>query len=496
MTPVNQHKAAVGVGARVSQGGYRRAEFWEHPFVRDAQVIEFDEAVREFVDTTGRPGPATWELGNFPKGQDEYPVGGVSWYEAAAFARFKEKNLPTVFHWIAAALASNEIGVPLSPSIIPLSNFGGEGPAPVGSYPGIGISGAHDMAGNVGEWCFNTTADRRYSLGGAWSDPVYMFTLAQARSPWDRSATNGFRCAVYTGSSAPSAALTDPIDLPIPDFYATTPISDQAFAFATQLFRYSKTPLKAKVESSEKGAKPWRRETVTVDAAYGGERMAIHLAWPAATAPPFQAVVIFPGIDGILPQPFSEERIERYAFVMQSGRALVFPEYSDMFGRSEGRTQQRLADAGSVRGLIAEWSKDLGRVIDYLETRSDIDSDRLAYYGVSLGATVAPVMLAVESRVDAAILISGGFNAVNPDASVAFAKRTTVPVLMLNGRYDYVFPLETHQKPLFELLGTQPANKRHVLYDTGHFPLPRGESIKESVDWLDRYLGPVQITSK
>ena len=44
-------------------------------------------------------GPATWELGTFPDGQADYPVGGVSWYEAAAYAEFADKRLPTVFHW-------------------------------------------------------------------------------------------------------------------------------------------------------------------------------------------------------------------------------------------------------------------------------------------------------------------------------------------------------------------------------------------------------------
>ncbi len=475
----------------VDAGGYRRAEFWEHPFERDGQVVEFDDAMRELVDTTGRPGPATWELGDYPKGKAEHPVGGVSWYEAAAYARFREKSLPTIFHWIAAALAGNEIGVPLSPSIIPLSNFGSDGPAPVATHAGIGISGAYDMAGNVREWCSNATEDRRYCLGGAWNDAIYMFTLAQGQSPWDRSPGNGFRCAVYPGSTPPSESLRGPIDLPIPDFYATTPMSDQAFAFAQQMMRYNPTPLNATVVASDDQTEAWTRETVTIDAAYGGQQIPIQLALPKSAAAPLQAVILFPGIDATVAQSFSEEQIERYAYVMQSGRALVFPAYSGTFERSEGRTQQRLSDQGAVRVLIAEWAKDLSRVIDYLETRSDIDADRLAYHGVSLGATVAPIMLAVEPRFRAAILISGGFNPTNSQTSVGFARRATVPVLMLNGRYDYVFPLETHQKPLFDLLGAAPDEKRHVLYDTGHWPLPRGASIKEIVDWLDRHLGPV-----
>ena len=474
----------------VDAGGYAREEFWQHPFEHDGKTLAFKDAVEQFVDTTGRPGPAMWELGNYPKGQDDYPVGGVSWFEAAAYAQFRQKRLPTVFHWIAAALADSEIGVPLSPSIIPLSNFGDDGPAAVGTHEGIGVSGARDMAGNLREWCFNATGDRRYSLGGAWNEPVYMFTLAQARSPWDRSANDGFRCALYDGGSEGDTPLSEPIDLPVPDFYAVTPMSDQAFAFASQLNDYRPSPLNAKVQPQDGVHRPWSVETVTVDAVYGGEQITIHMALPKSSAP-LQAVVVFPGIDATLPRPFTDEYIDRNDFIMHSGRALILPVYADMYERSEGRTAERLADGQAARGLISEWGKDLSRVIDYLDTRADIQSDKLGYFGISLGATVAPILLSVEPRFSAAVLMSGGFNAVNPQSSVSFAKRTTLPILMLNGKYDYIFPLETHQKPLFDLLGTPAADKRHVLYEAGHWPLPRGKIIKEIVDWYDRYLGPV-----
>ena len=62
---------------------------------------------------------------------------------------------------------------------------------------------------------------------------------------------------------------------------------------------------------------------------------------------------------------------------------------------------------------------------------------------------------------------------------------------LLNGLYDYVFPVESNQDPMFELLGTPVQQKRRVLYDAGHSPLPRGPAIRETVDWFDEYLGPV-----
>ena len=62
---------------------------------------------------------------------------------------------------------------------------------------------------------------------------------------------------------------------------------------------------------------------------------------------------------------------------------------------------------------------------------------------------------------------------------------------MLSGKYDSVFPFELSQKPFFRLLGTPPAMKRHVVYEGGHF-LPRPMMMRESIAWLDQYLGPVQ----
>ena len=52
----------------------------------------------------------------------------------------------------------------------------------------------------------------------------------------------------------------------------------------------------------------------------------------------------------------------------------------------------------------------------------------------------------------------------------------------------WAFPVEQSQEPMFRLLGTPAADKRHGLYDGGHvFPFSR--MIKDTLDWLDKYLG-------
>ena len=88
----------------VDAGGYTNRKWWDSTIVRDGKPIPFATAMALFVDKTGRPGPSTWEGGAAPDGTDDLPVGGLSWYEARAYARFMGKALPTVIEWNAAAI--------------------------------------------------------------------------------------------------------------------------------------------------------------------------------------------------------------------------------------------------------------------------------------------------------------------------------------------------------------------------------------------------------
>jgi formylglycine-generating enzyme required for sulfatase activity len=141
----------------VKGGVYDDPTCWTHPFDEGGQTLSFEEAMDRFVDRTGQPGPSTWEAGTYPDGTADHPVGGLSWYEAEAYACFRGMSLPTVYHWYWEA--DPLFGAPL----VPLSNFGGEGPAPAGSYEGMTLSGTLDMAGNVREWARNTDGEGRPS---------------------------------------------------------------------------------------------------------------------------------------------------------------------------------------------------------------------------------------------------------------------------------------------------------------------------------------------
>ena len=105
-------------------------------------------------------------------------------------------------------------------------------------------------------------------------------------------------------------------------------------------------------------------------------------------------------------------------------------------------------------------------------------------------------MVSLEQRFRTAVLFEGGLyqRPVGPPETDAlnFLPRVRVPVLMLNGRYDYTFPVDSSQKPYFRWLGTPEKDKRHVLYDAAHdVMVNRTEVVKEVLSWLDQYLGPV-----
>jgi eukaryotic-like serine/threonine-protein kinase len=91
----------------VDAGGYREPKYWSVPFEGDEGPLTFEQAMARFLDTTGRNAPSGWELGSFPEGQGDYPVGGVSWFEAAAYARYTGKALPSIYHWYRAAGADD-----------------------------------------------------------------------------------------------------------------------------------------------------------------------------------------------------------------------------------------------------------------------------------------------------------------------------------------------------------------------------------------------------
>ncbi|GMQ82291.1 MAG: hypothetical protein BMS9Abin05_1737 [Rhodothermia bacterium] len=488
----------------VEDGGYRTRDFWEHEFDVNGAVLSWQEAMRTFVDQTGRPGPSTWQAGDYPEGQANYPVSGVSWYEAAAYAVWAGKSLPTRTHWGRARgghtplIQYPQLGG--YATFAPFSNFRGDGPVETASLPGITSFGAYDMAGNVREWLWNETAQGRLIRGGAWGDNTYLFSKLSQAPPFDRSERNGFRLAVYpNGEQLPEDRFGPVLTVQTPDFLKMKPVSDEIFEVYREQFFYDQTPLNAKLESSDDNADEWIYERVSYDAAYGSERIIAHLFLPKNTTPPYQTVVYFPGSASALQT--SSVDIENYyefpvflSFVVKNGRAALYPVYKGTFERHDpklyplGRGENTYAYTEYTIQLV----KDFKRSVDYLETREDIDAERISYYGISRGGVLGGIIPAVEDRLKASILVPGILHGRGrPEVNqINYLPRVTLPTLMLGGEYDTLEPVETIIKPMYNLLGTPDEDKELKLYPTDHIP-PMNEVIRETLAWLDRYLGPV-----
>jgi dienelactone hydrolase len=480
--------------AFVDAGGYQKREYWTEPFVRDSQALDWSTAMALFRDRTGRPGPATWEGGSPRAGTEEQAVSGVSWFEAVAYAAFRGKHLPTIYHWSYAAAPE------LGSSITRTSNFGSDGPRRVTMAGGLGPFGTYGMAGNVKEWVWNAQpgGGTRYILGGGWNDRDYQFLYPDQRSPFDRGETNGFRCVMY-GPDGPPAALTAPVAPPSRDYSREQPIADPAYRIYAEQYVYDRTPLDARVESSDDNSAHWRHELVTIAAGYGNERLPIHLYLPKTVKPPYQTVLFFPSSGAIRTRASANTPGDAFDFVVLGGRAVMYPVYKHTFERMDpGVTSSWAEPTRAYATWIQQLATDARRAIDYAATRPEIDSSKLGYIGISWGGRLGPLMIALEPRFKTGVFMMGGLGTGAPPLAEAdpfnFAPRVRVPILMLNGDQDFIFPLQTSQQPLFQALGTAAPEKQHMVYPGGHeiVGTHRSQVVQEVLAWLDRYLGRVQ----
>jgi formylglycine-generating enzyme required for sulfatase activity len=108
--------------------------------------------------------------------KSDYPVVGVSYYEAEAFAKWAGKRLLTEREWEKAARGEDGRRYPWGERFdmnrCNSSESGIGHGTPVTQYPnGVSPYGCYDMAGNVWEWCddwYDKLAGRRVVRGGSW----------------------------------------------------------------------------------------------------------------------------------------------------------------------------------------------------------------------------------------------------------------------------------------------------------------------------------------
>ncbi len=207
----------------VDAGGYQEMALW------DREILA---GVLDFVDRSGEPGPRFWENGIHAPELAGHPVVGVTWYEAAAYARWAGKRLPSDAEWVKAA--SWPVPVPgntplqrrfpwgetMNHEATNLWVSGRGGTVPVNEFKdGVSVGGLYNLIGNVWEWTsteFGRWHDRQLGIetnvamrsirGGAFDTYFENHATCQFQSgdtPVTRARNIGFRCALGICDMAP-----------------------------------------------------------------------------------------------------------------------------------------------------------------------------------------------------------------------------------------------------------------------------------------------------
>jgi DNA-binding winged helix-turn-helix (wHTH) protein/formylglycine-generating enzyme required for sulfatase activity len=483
----------------VDAGGYQTPEYWQSLIDTSDGRLTWEIIQNNFVDVTGQPGPGTWEQGRYPTGQQMLPVTGVSWYEANAYLAFRKKSLPAAHHWLRAALGPMEWKYPFASELVPRSNVGTTILLPVDRQSDAEVNGTFDMIGNAAEWTTLDSHGSKAVIGSSFLDPVWAYNFPQPLDPLQRPGNTGFR-GMRTSTSSITGALPE---FPLfNDFSGSIQkVSDEEFAGIKHAFDYTAGTLDVSkvVLVGETAFENWTRREILIPTGRQDDPLPVFLFIPRHFEAPYQSAIFLPPADSWSPGFRSDSiLIENYQidFVPRSGRVLIWPVYSG----SHERYDDYHADAGPERARLAlernrRVRDEVGRVIDYLENENEFDGSRVAVTALSYGATLTPFILATEPRISTAIIYSAGIAPpipifANPqnDPNVFWA-RVRQPVLLVNGRYDPIRPHEFVVRPLLDLLATPTDAKKLILYESGHWPLPRYLMMRDSLQWLDQYLG-------
>jgi eukaryotic-like serine/threonine-protein kinase len=486
----------------ISAGGYFRKEYWKHKFIKQGKEILWQEAMKLFIDRTNLNGPRSWVNQIYPEGKEKYPVTDITWYEAAAYAEFLGKSLPTVYQWEKAA----RNGVPNYHStsmpwglIYPLddisgrTNFNSNGTVPVDQFDfGISYYECYNVAGNVEEWCLNKSTDGFVYADGSYEDSNYVFGTFKSFDGFYSSPALGFRCVknLPTSKSDQGSMIID-LNPQVPVYH---PVDDSKMKSILKLFDYEKKPLNPDIIFTEKN-KSWVKEKVALDSPFGDKIMG-YLFLPKNSEKPFQCILWNPH-SGVYRYGYSADWAAEKLFTenIKYGRALfvIIPK-----GTSERKWEfgdERTDKSSNLfQDRVIRWVIEQRIVLDYLDSRSDIDSSRIAYITTAndYDGFIVP---GVDNRFKCNIIIANGIygedqkmlsEEINP---VNFLQRYKAPTYVMNGKYDEAVYFSTSVMPAYNLL---PKPKKLETLNTTHVP-PLAMRVPLINKWLDESLGKVNL---
>ena len=349
----------------------------------------------------------------------------------------------------------------MSGLVAPRSNFHGPGAMKVGASGGMNRFGAFDLAGNVREWCSNRANDsdalhpgRR--LGRARLSVQRSSMRARRSSARPNFEFRGVKCSTTTTV----ATTGELVAFEARDFrYETAGRRRCVRGVSHALRSYDKGDLAARIEASDDSSRTGAFEKVSFAAAYGARASASAHRLPAGTAtPPYQAVVYFPDSGTLSQRSSAQINARPFDWVIEERSSPDLPDLQEhVRARRRGLTSDYPTMTNTYREHVIAWAKDVRRTVDYLESRPDIDREPDRVHGPELGRGDGADLRWPSSRASRRRSSSSAGSTSSGRSrrskAINFAPRAKMPVLMLNGRFDFYLPEDGTQIPMFRLFG-------------------------------------------
>ena len=276
-------------------------------------------------------------------------------------------------------------------------------------------------------------------------DDDYSFNDYSSQHAMDRSSGNGFRVARMLDEGPSHAESFLPVFVEARDFRASPKISDDVFGIYRAEFDNCK-PLRsvlsrAKVPSAGSVVVE-RVELADIDeAAERYSRCTFFMTrFSRRTSRWSFSQALGPHDEHV---GDAEKQGCRLDYLYANGYALIHPIYTSTYEKEDELKSDYPEVTEFYTDHVLAWGKEYKKTLDYVFSRDDLLSDAVSYYGVSWGGFMANILLAIDDRIEAAVLNVAGlcFQASEPEVEAHnFTQRVTCPVLMLNGKYDVFSP--------------------------------------------------------
>ncbi len=476
----------------VDAKGYERPELWDFPFTVDGEEVVFADAVKQFTGRHGQLGPAQWSYGKHPANQEDFPVTGVSWFEARAYARFREMQLPNMYQWLAAA---NLAHTGLLPDIS-RSNLKSSIMREFADSHDANVYGIKNIAGNVKEWVTNPHGQERRKqtiLGGAYYDNEYNFNEYYSADPFERSIGYGVRL-VQRRTDTEEDSLDHKVVSHIKrDILSEEDVSDAVFEVYKAQFDYAPSPIDAQLDTLTGFDTDYVVERFEMPTPYASsDNLSGYVVYHERYLGDVKPILVFPAAGAIYATDHATIPagiIKDKNYLLMEGYAVVHPVYYNTYDREKPLKTWWANQSEEYKNSIIRMGKEYRRTIDYLATRQDMDMRHLSYYGYSWGSIMSNTLLALDDRINSAFLCVGGLQLprskkeINP---AYFIRRIRTPIMHITGKGDGVFEYETSQIPMQKLLGTPKEDQEMVvLEDVGH-SIPKDVIVEHHLRWLKK----------